>query len=47
MYRSLVRAIALYHIDAEDREATLVGDAEEYLKKSPSCVEVGLGQGQG
>ncbi|GFH06286.1 TPR_REGION domain-containing protein [Haematococcus lacustris] len=38
--RALVRAIALYHIDDEDREATLVGDAEEALKKHPPCVEV-------
>jgi len=38
--RALVSVIACYHIDELDLEATLTGDAEEYLKRSPPCVEV-------
>jgi len=38
--RSLVRTIACYNIDEEDKEATLLGDAEEYLKHQPPAVEV-------
>ncbi|KAF5841064.1 PRP1 splicing factor, N-terminal-domain-containing protein [Dunaliella salina] len=38
--RSLVRAIACYNIDEEDKEATLLGDADEYLKHQPPAVEV-------
>lgn len=36
--RSLVRTIAYYGVEDLDREATLTGDAEEYLRKG--CVEV-------
>eukprot|EP00983_Pelagomonas_calceolata_P121703 1160825-Pelagomonas_calceolata.AAC.5 len=38
--RSLVRTIACYNIDEEDKEATLLGDADEYLKHQPPAVEV-------
>ena len=38
-----MRAIACYHIDDEDKEATLLGDSDEYLKHQPPCVEVGRG----
>ena len=36
-----MRTIAYYGVDAEDREATLMADAEEFLKKHPACVQVG------
>lgn len=35
-----MRTIACYHIDDEDKEATLLGDADEYLKHQPPSVEV-------
>lgn len=35
-----VRVIGCYHIDDEDKEATLMGDADEFLKRHPPCVEV-------
>ncbi len=38
--RSIVRTIAFYGVEDEDREATLMGDAEEFLKKHPPCMEV-------
>lgn len=34
-----MRVVAVYHIDELDQEATLTGDADEFLKRSPPCVE--------
>ena len=36
--RALVRTIAFYNVEDLDRESTLVGDAEEFLRKG--CIEV-------
>ena len=42
-FRSLTRHIAYYGVEDLDREATLAGDAEEYLRKvrcGGKCEEV-------
>lgn len=42
--RALVRNIAFFGVEDLDREATLQGDAEEYLRKG--CIEVRTATGE-